>query len=400
MNEKDWIDHFLIPAIKAHALFGALVLATPVLVLVERKVLGWIQQRPGPDRVGPWGILQTIVDGIKLVLKEDFIPAKADRFTFMIAPLIALIPAFLAISIVPMGPSVDVNLFGKDRTIDLMVADLPVGILFYFAATSLGVYGIVLAGWASNSKYALLGGIRSSAQLISYELTLALSLIGVLLIVGDFRMTKIVESQSSFFLDWNIVKQPLGAMLFLIGGFAETNRLPFDLPEGESELGAGFHTEYSSLRWAMFFMAEYINITGFSAIFTTLFLGGWHLGVPFLEPAAGTLAGGLLGLAVFGGKVFFLFFFFVWVRGTLPRLRYDQLMDLGWKYLFPIALVNVIVTAFILSFGLGLPGKDGLASSVGAVLEWILLVGSSCFMIWRVDRMAIRNRERTLGHAG
>jgi len=402
--------------VRAAVAFGLMLLAVPVMVLFERKVIGWIQERPGPNRVGfyalisdirgkqrgekitkyarRWfrnGELQTIVDGIKLFLKEDLVPAKSDKVIFMLAPMMALLPAVLAVAIVPFGPSFDVTVGGQTHTLSLMVSDLPVGILFYLAVNSLAVYGVVLAGWASNSKYSLLGGLRSTAQLISYEITLGLSLIGVLLIAGSFNMSEIMASQSGGFWNWNFIRQPLGFLLFLICGFAETNRLPFDLPEGESELGAGFHTEYSSLRFAMFFMAEYMHILTFAAIVSTLFLGGYFCPVPvaamaerFGWEAAPALAA-LAGLVWMGLKIGFLFFFFIWVRGTLPRLRYDQLMALGWKCMFPLALINLVVTAGILVLGLPMQGL------------WLFGVGLGLVLI--TDRLATARKRRILGHA-
>ncbi len=380
----DWIDFILIPLVKVVIIFTVMVLSVPIMVLLERKIIGRIQQRPGPNRVGKWGILQTIVDGIKLLLKEDFIPPKADRITFALAPVLALVPALLTITIVPFGPSFDVEIEGKMRTISLGLTDLPVGILFYLAITSIGVYGIVLAGWSSNSKYSLLGGIRSSAQLISYELTLGMSLVGVLLIAGSFETRKLVESQTAWgILSWHVFRQPLAFLMFLVAGFAETNRLPFDLPEGETELGAGFHTEYSSLKWAMFMMAEYMNILSFSAIMTTLFLGGFH--GPFPLPL-GPMATVVSGLFWFSVKVGALFFFYVWVRGTLPRLRYDQLMNVGWKYLFPTAVANMMATAGILALGLPAP------------IEGIALAVAGAGLIWGLDRISIEQRKRVLSH--
>ena len=375
---------FVIYSIKVAVVLVGMIVSVPVLVLAERKIIGRIQERPGPNRVGKYGSLQTIVDGIKLLLKEDLIPPAADRTIFILAPMMILVPAMLAITIIPFGPSFEMTIHGELRTINLGVTDLPVGILFYLAVTSVGVYGIVLAGWASNSKYSLLGGIRSTAQLISYELTLGLSLIGVLLIVGSFEMRTLVASQEGWFWNWHIFTQPVGFCLFLVAGFAETNRLPFDLPEGESELGAGFHTEYSSLKFAMFMMAEYMNILTFSAIVTTLFLGGFLAPFPIGDVAP--LWAVLWGLLWFGLKVSGLFFFFVLVRGTLPRLRYDQLMSLGWKIMFPLAVLNIIVTAGIIA--LGVP-RTGL---------W--LCGAGVALILIVDRISTVMKRRVLGHAG
>ncbi len=384
--QLDWIDLFLIPLIKVVIVAGAMIVSVPFMVLIERKVLGYIQQRPGPNRVGPWGLLQTIVDGAKLLLKEDLIPPQAERAAFILAPILALVPAMLTMTIVPFAPPIDIEIAGKVRTIQMGISDLPVGILLYFATASVGVYGVVLAGWSSNSKYSLLGGIRSTAQLLSYELALGLSLVGVLLIVGSFEMRTILASQTDYgILGWHVWRQPVGFFMFLIAGFAETNRLPFDLPEGETELGAGFHTEYSSLKWATFMMAEYMNILTFSAIMTTLFLGGYHgpIHVEGLPPFLAVLS----GFFWFSVKVFAIFFFFIWTRGTLPRLRYDQLMDLGWKFLFPIALVNVVACSAILALDPPSPFKGLLLFAAGAGL------------IWATDQFAIAARRKALGHA-
>lgn len=389
----DWIDHLLIPAAKVLIVMVTMIASVPFMVLFERKWLGRIQQRPGPNRVGIgkwklWGLSQTIVDGIKLMLKEDLIPPGADRTLFVLAPILALIPAMMTMMIVPIAPAVDLQILGELRTIPLGVTEIPVGILFYFAMTSVGIYGVVLAGWSSNSKYSLLGGIRSTAQFISYELAMGLALVGVLLLVGSFNLNDILASQSEYGIaSWHIWRQPVGFALFLIAGFAETNRLPFDLPEGESELGAGFHTEYSSLKWALFMMAEYLNILTFSAILTTLFLGGYHSPIPIemVAPGLSTIALALIGFICFSVKMLLIFFLFVWIRGTLPRLRYDQLMDFGWKVMYPMGLANLMVSAVILTFQ---PPKTGL---------W--LAGAGFLMIWAADRFAVEARKRVVGNA-
>lgn len=387
----NWIDHLLIPAVKVLIVMVTMIASVPFMVLFERKWLGRIQQRPGPNRVGIgnfklWGLTQTIVDGIKLMLKEDLIPPKADRTLFILAPILALIPAMMTMMIVPIAPPIELQVLGELRTIPLGVTEIPVGILFYFAMTSVGVYGIVLAGWSSNSKYSLLGGIRSTAQLISYELAMGLALVGILLLVGSFNLKDILSSQSEYGIaSWHIWRQPVAFALFLIAGFAETNRLPFDLPEGESELGAGFHTEYSSLKWALFMMAEYLNILTFSAILTTLFLGGYQFVVPVEGLGLSTNQAAIFGVACFSFKMLLIFFLFVWIRGTLPRLRYDQLMDFGWKVMYPIGLANLMVSAVILTFQ---PPKTGL---------W--LAGAGFLMIWAADRFAVEARKRTVGNA-
>jgi NADH-quinone oxidoreductase subunit H len=283
----------------------------------------------GPNRVGPAGLLQPIADGVKLIFKESVIPAQADKVIFVLAPLLTLIPAMAAVAVIPFGDTV--TIFG--RRVDLILADVNVGILYIFAMGGIGVYGIVLGAWASNSKFPLLGGLRSSAQLISYELSLGMSLLGVVLITGSLSLKEIVEAQGSYPF---ILLQPLGFLLFLVCMLAETNRAPFDLPEAESELTGGFHTEYSSMHFALYFLAEYCSMITFSAVAATFFLGGWR--GPFLPPVVWFLI-----------KVFAFMFFFMWVRATTPRLRYDQLMGFGWKVLLPLAILNVVATAGVLA---------------------------------------------------
>ncbi len=302
---------------------GLLLLAVAYLTWVERKVIGDIQVRFGPSRVGPFGLLQPIADGIKLMFKEDVVPANADRVIFILAPALSFVPALIVFAVIPFGPS-------------FVITDVNVGLLYVFAVASLGVYGSVLAGWASNSKYSLLGGLRSSAQMVSYELGLGLSVLGVVMMTGSLSLVDIVEAQKGTWLGilprWNIFPQFLGFVIFLISSNAELNRAPFDLPEAETELVAGFHTEYSSMKFALFFMAEYANMIAAAALATTLFLGGWR--GPLLPPVIWFLL-----------KVFAFIFLFIWVRATLPRFRYDQLMGFGWKVLLPLALANVMFTA-------------------------------------------------------
>jgi NADH-quinone oxidoreductase subunit H len=312
------------------------------MTLLERKLIARIQVRYGPNRVGPLGLLQPLADGVKLIFKEDITPSGADKIVFTLAPMLSVIAALIAFAVIPIGP--DFVIPGVNYTVQLHVADLDVGLLYLLAISSLGVYGIVLAGWASNSKYAMLGGLRSSAQMISYELGLGLSLVGTIMIVGSLRLIDIVAYQSfcwplfsSGCAPWLIFLQPLGFILYAISGIAETNRAPFDLPEAEQELVAGYHTEYSSMKFAMFFMAEYINMITVSAVGTTVFLGGYY--GPF---------GILPGPWWFFLKVFLLLCAFVWIRATLPRLRYDRLMKLGWTALLPLGLLNVFVTAVVL----------------------------------------------------
>ncbi len=340
------------PVIIAHiALIAAVVLALPlssaVCVYVERKVAGYIQQRFGPTRTGPFGLLQPFADIIKLVFKEELRPRAADAFLFSLAPVISVLAAFTAFAAVPFGAKTD--FFGLlPSPIPLGVADINVAALVVFAIASMGVYGIVLAGWASNSKYSLLGALRSSAQMISYELSYGMSLAAVILLAGTLSLREIVEAQDGYWLGviprWFIFLQPLGFAIYGIAGIAETNRAPFDFPEAEQELVAGYHTEYSSMRFAMFFMAEYINMVTVSAVATSLFFGGWK--GPFLPE--------WLGWIWFLVKVLVLIFIYVWIRWTLPRYRYDQLMQFGWKVLLPLAVLNLLGTAaLVLSFNYG-----------------------------------------------
>ena len=325
---------------------NVLMASVAFVTWVERRLSGVIQYRLGPNRVGPFGLFQPIADGIKFIMKEDVIPSDANKPIFVIAPGLSLVTALCAFAVVPFGPMIE--LFG--RQFHLVIVNVDGGILFALAATSLGVYGIVLAGWASNSKYSLMGGLRASAQMVSYELALVLSLIGVLLVSGTLRPVEIVEQQAGWFLNWNVFGgwQIVGFLIFVVAGYAETNRLPFDMPEAESELVAGYHTEYSAMKFSMFFMAEYINMITASALAVTLFLGGYQLGFPV--PFTGWPLW-ILQILAFVGKVSVFMFVFVWVRWTLPRFRYDQLMALGWKGLFPLALANVAVTAVLVAVG-------------------------------------------------
>ena len=326
--------------------FFMLLNSAAVLVYMERKVAAFVQQRFGPYLVGPYGVLQPLADIVKLMFKEELRPKAADTLLFYLAPILSATAAFAAFSVVPFGAETD--FFGLlDRPIRLAAADVNVGLLVIFAITSMGVYGIVLAGWSSNSKYSLLGGLRSSAQMISYELAYGLSFAAVILMAGSLSLGEIVDQQQGYWLGfipkWYIVIQPVGFLIFLIAGVAETNRAPFDFPEAEQELVAGYHTEYSSMSFALFFLAEYVNMVTVSAVATDLFLGGWH--GPFLPE--------WLGWVWFLIKVFALLFFYIWMRWTLPRYRYDQLMEFGWKWLLPAAVVNLLVTAFVVvQFGL------------------------------------------------
>ncbi|MCM2272255.1 MAG: NADH-quinone oxidoreductase subunit NuoH [candidate division Zixibacteria bacterium] len=327
----------LYSSIKVIVVVVAILTGCAYATYMERKVVAIMQHRIGPSYAGPWGLLQPLADAIKMAFKEDIVPDNVERITYALAPILAFIPSLLSFAVVPF--SADFSLVGREIT--GVISDLNIGILWIFAVTSLGVYGIILAGWSSGSKYSLLGGIRSSAQMISYEISYGLSIVGVILIANTLSMRELVEQQGTI-LDWYVWKQPLGFLLYLICAIAETNRAPFDLPEAESELVAGYHTEYSSFRFGMFFVGEYANMLAVSAVGTTLFFGGWQ--APWgAFPAQ-------LSIIWFLIKVFLFMFFYIWLRATFPRFRYDQLMDFGWKILFPLAVLNVLVTGAIVLF--------------------------------------------------
>ena len=330
-------------AIKVLAvLFLAVLPMVSYYVVAERRISAWIQDRVGPNRVGPWGLLQPAADAVKSILKEDFMPGHVRKVYFWLAPMLTLIPAFLVLAVIPFGSTM-----GNQK---MVIADLNVGILYTFGIVSLGVYGIVLAGYAANSKYPFLGGIRSSAQLVSYELAMGMSVVPIFMLVGDLNLSAIIGYQQGllfgFLPNWLIFKLPFCFFIFLISAFAETNRLPFDLPESETELVAGYNTEYSSMKFAMFFMGEYTNMIAASAMMVTLFFGGWTL--PGLSTPASTIAAGLLHIGIFVAKLLAFMVLFIWVRWMLPRFRYDQLMDLGWRRFIPLALANILVTAVVL----------------------------------------------------
>jgi NADH-quinone oxidoreductase subunit H len=342
---------FITPELIAHlgiivVVFFALQISAAVLVYMERKVAGFLQQRVGPYLVGPYGLLQPLADILKLVMKEELRPKGADKILFYLAPVLSATAAFAAFAVVPFGA--DTTFFGLlDRPIHLAAADVNVGILVIFAITSMGVYGVVLAGWASNSKYSLLGGLRSSAQMISYELAYGMAFAAVIMMAGSLSIREIVDQQAGYWFGfipkwYGIFPQFFGFLIYMIAGIAETNRAPFDFPEAEQELVAGYHTEYSSMSFALFFLAEYINMVTVAAVATDLFLGGWH--GPFLPE--------WLGWIWFFVKVFLILFFYIWMRWTLPRYRYDQLMEFGWKWLLPAAVINLLVTAgFVIYLG-------------------------------------------------
>ncbi len=327
------IDTIVIPLLKIAVLVNGILVAVTFTVLMERKVIAWAQSRLGPMRVGPYGILQAIVDPIKLILKEDITPAKADKWMFTLAPILSLVPALVVFAVVP---------FGGDEL--FYVTDINVGLLFIISVTSIGVYGIILAGWASNSKYPLLASLRASAQLISYEIAVTMTLVSVILTAGTLSMIGIVEAQQEAGF-WFFFVQPVAFVLVLIGGLAETNRAPFDMPEAEQELTGGFHTEYSGMRFSMFFLAEYANMLVISAVVVVLFWGGWLR--PFPNVAALSFLDFIPSWVWFFGKMFGFLYLFIWIRATLPRYRYDQLMRLGWKVLIPIAIGNIVVTAVV-----------------------------------------------------
>jgi NADH-quinone oxidoreductase subunit H len=345
----DWNNpfiHSLLVIVAITIAFLAIMLLVAATVLAERRVLAFIQGRLGPNRVGYGGVLQPFADFIKTMMKEDLVPDQSTRFVFLLAPIIAVVTAIMAIIVYPFGPTATLPFIG---TIQLVIARFDVALLYVLGVTSVGVYGIALAGWSSNNKYSLMGGLRSSAQMISYELALGLSLIGVILICETLDIYNIVEQQSGWYgMQWNILYQPLGFILYLIAAIAETNRVPFDLPEAETELVAGFHTEYSSIKFLLFFNAEYINMITVSMLATTLFWGGWN--VPFAESlfGRGTFLFALVSVLGFFVKILAFLFFYIWLRGTLPRFRFDQLMDFGWKFLLPAAILNIILTATFL----------------------------------------------------
>ncbi|MFB3853254.1 MAG: NADH-quinone oxidoreductase subunit NuoH [Vicinamibacterales bacterium] len=334
------IDLVVVPLLKIVFVLTGVLVIVMYMVLLERKVQAWVQVRLGPMRVGPHGLLQPVADVVKLFVKEDITPARADKYVFTAAPIIVLVPALIAFAVIPFGT--DVRLFGA--RIPLYISDINVGLLYIVAVASLGVYGIILGGWSSNSKYPLLGSLRASAQLISYEVAVVMTLVVVVLMAGSLSMVGIVNAQYNAGV-WFGFAQPLALAIYFIGGLAETNRAPFDMPEAEQELVAGFHTEYSGMRFALFFLAEYTNMIVVSAVAVTMFFGGW------LRPFPNVDALGFLDLVPswvwFVGKTFILLYLFLWVRATLPRYRYDQLMRLGWKVLIPLAILNIVITGTV-----------------------------------------------------
>ena len=310
----------------------------------ERKLAAWIQDRVGPDRAGPFGILQPIADGVKMFLKEDFIPAKADKWLFIIGPGISMFTALITSSVIPWGTNL--NLFGRD--ISLQVADFNIGILFVFGVVSIGVYGIMIGGWASNNKYSLYGAIRASSQMISYELAMGISAITIVMLTGSLSLNDIVKSQHG--MNWNIFYQPLAFFIFFITSLAELNRAPFDLPECESELIGGYHTEYSSMKLGLYLFSEYTSMFVSSAIMAVMFFGGYNF--PGMDAFSGNILS-ILSIAVFALKIFLIIFVIMWIRWTIPRFRFDQLMHLGWKVLIPVAIVNMLITGLVVAWNQG-----------------------------------------------
>jgi NADH-quinone oxidoreductase subunit H len=345
MSPSPAVQELILAVAKIALVVGALLGLFSLMTWIERRTLAFMQYRLGPNRTGPLGILQPIADGIKLFFKEEVMPAAANKLGFLAAPVVAVTTALLAVAVLPYGPPFTLPGWGvlpewlRGRTVQIQIASIDVGLLFMFAVTALGVYGIVLAGWSANNKYALLGGLRSSAQMFSYEIALGLSWVGIIMLAGSFQIADIVNAQSGWFWRWNAFVQLPAFVVYMIAATAEVARIPFDLPEAEAELVAGFHTEYSSMRFALLQMAEYINMITVSVLATNLFLGGWHAGVPGLPSE------GLLGFVWWGAKVSALLFVFIWLRGTLPRFRYDQLMHIGWKVLIPVAAVWILITA-------------------------------------------------------
>jgi NADH-quinone oxidoreductase subunit H len=404
----------LLTAIKLVVVFTVTVVGVALLTLMERKVSAWMQYRLGPNRVGFGGLLQPAADGVKNIIKEETFPGTANRVLFTLAPMIAFIPAMILGSIIqwaaPLPVKFDFTLpilgqFRFDGLMPMAVIDVPVGILLVLAISSMGVYGIALAGWSSNNKYSLLGGLRASAQMISYEVAMGLSLIPVILLTGSVSFTDIIQAQQQ--QGWFIIPLFLGFFIFLVSGFAETNRLPFDMPEAESELIAGYHTEYSAMKFSMFFIAEYSNMVTVSAMVTTLFLGGW--GIPGVSVDAahpgllltlkpGALATILTGAAMFL-KVFFWLFFFMWIRWTLPRFRYDQLMALGWKVLMPIALAYIMLVALTIYVTDNLLGLTSVYVRTGALAVVNIALGYVVFMVFDRGLLISGSRGRD-GAAG
>jgi len=330
----------LVMLLKTVLIYGGVITLAAGLTLAERKVAAWIQWRIGPNRVGPWGVLQPLADGVKFIFKEELVPAGANKLLFRLAPMMAAAPAMMSLAVIPFAG--DLSFFGFPTK--LAIADFPISAMYIPAVAGMGVYGIILGGWSSNSKYSLLGGLRASAQMISYELALILAILAVVVMTGSLSLDDIVAGQRGGIEDWNLWRQPLAFVLFVIATFAETNRHPFDFAECEPELVGGFHTEYSSMKFALFFLGEYVAMIVMASLTTTLFLGGYE--VPWFPEAPW-----FLQLGAFLVKTSFFLFLFLWVRWTLPRFRFDQLMKLGWKTMLPLSLANTFVTGLVISLG-------------------------------------------------
>ncbi len=371
--EINILEQIIIPIIKVLFIAHLLVIGVMAMIWSERRVSGWMQDRLGPNRVGPQGLLQPIADGIKFLFKEDLIPNHVDKPLYVLAPAMLLIPAMITIAVVPFGG--DILIAGLDDPISLQIADINVGILYILAIASLGVYGVVIGAWASNNKYSLLGGLRSSAQMISYELTLGLAIIGVLMLSESLSLRTIAKEQGSNMWEWNFLIHFPAFLAFTTAMFAETNRLPFDLAEAEQELVAGYHTEYSSMKFAIFFMAEYMNMIVGSAVVVTLFLGGWHFFGLENIGGEGSILAGLISFAIFFIKTGIFLFIFIWVRWTLPRFRYDQLMNFGWKFLLPVALTSIVVTGTLWVMTNGNRLWIGIGNVVAAFIVVAIVAG-------------------------
>jgi NADH-quinone oxidoreductase subunit H len=382
-----WLE----PLIKIGLVVGALMTAVAYLVLVERKAAAYLQDRLGPNRVGPWGLFQPIADGAKFILKEEIVPAGADKALFLLAPVLILATAMLAFATIPFGHLVP---WRDAETIELTIApSLDIGLVLVFAISSLGVYGVVLGGWASNSKYSFLGALRSSAQLISYEIPLGLSVIGIMLYAGSLRMETIVIAQAETGWWWFAV-QPLAFLVFMISGCAESTRLPFDLPECEQELVAGYHSEYTGMKFGMFAFAEYLHMITVAFLAVILFFGGWHLWglAPLTEGNQVTWLGALVRVVVLSAKVLLMIFFFMWIRWSWPRFRYDQLMDLAWKAMIPLGVVNLIVCAVCQEF---LRPDDMFAR---CILGWLAVAG--CIVYAAFSAKPVASRAHVTGEPG
>jgi NADH-quinone oxidoreductase subunit H len=392
---QETINYFIWPLIQIGLVVTLVALWVAYATYLERKISAFIQARLGPMRVGPWGLLQPIADGIKLLVKEDFIPENADRYIFFFAPYIAVASAFIVFSVIPFGPDWAV------------IADVNIGLLLVLAVSSVGVLALILAGWSSNSKYALLGGLRSSAQMVSYEVAMGLSLIGALMFARTLSLSGIIGAQGSDSI-WYILYQPAGFLLFLISGIAENNRAPFDLPEAESELVAGFHTEYSGMRWSLFFMAEYAAMVVVSAVAATVYLGGWYFPFVYRIEAAGYHnLYVLVSLLVFLVKVSIILYIYFWLRWTLPRFRYDQLMDIGWKWLIPSALINIALSAIAIFVVQALNGYRGMKTidsldrgvnltATGKVIMIVIGFAGLFITSWLLARINWRSRDFNL----